>query len=173
MSAKPKQGSAFVGWWRPDGKACGWLPRLTVRGTMPAGCYEARFRHRDECRPPVVLHPPSATLNLRVWDVFKHPIAVDESCRPVSFRPKGGLPAGVKLNQSSGVLYGRLLHRETNEVDIAVIGSDPAKTEKMVKVTFVALPPRQGAKSIGDDEDSDDDAAKRDDDVAKKKEDGE
>ena len=173
MSAKPKQGNIFVGWWRPDGKACGWSPKLTVRGSMPAGCYEARFRHSDECRPPVVLHPPAATLNLRVWDVFKHPITVDESCRPVSFRVKGRLPAGVKLNQSSGVLSGRLLHRETNEVDIAVIGADPAKTEKRVKVTFLALAPRQGAKSIDDEEDLDDGAAKKHDDAAKKKEDGE
>ena len=172
MTAKPRKGNVFVGWWRPDGKACGWLPKLEVRGSMPAGCYQARFRPRADCQPPKVLSPESTTLNIRVFDMFKHAIRVDDACRPVSFRlkEKGSLPFAVNLNPSSGVLYGRLHNPVTNDVEIVVVGSDPARTEKTVKVSFVALPPRQSASRIERDDDEDDEVPNNDD-TPKKKED--
>ena len=157
ISAKPKRGSVFVGWWRPDGKACGWTPKMEVRGSMPGGCYEARFRRSDECRPPSVLHPPVTTLHIRVRDEFKHTIKVEEGCRPVSFRQNGKLPTGVKLDGASGVLSGKLWFRETNDVEVVVVGSDAASTKQTVKVSFVPLPPRSGAEASDDGDDHDDD----------------
>jgi hypothetical protein len=134
LTAKPAKGSAFVCWKAPDGSVAGWAKKLEVQGGMAAGCYVAQFRPISECLPPTVLSPAETSICTRVYDHVKYAVRVSDECRPVTFRPKKRLPRGLKLNDVTGVLSGAPLLPGTNIVAIAVVGTDPARTEKTVSV---------------------------------------
>ena len=73
---------------------------------------------------------------------------VADTSRPVTFRAKKRLPRGLKLNDVTGVLSGAPLLPGTNTIAIAVVGSDPARTEKTVSIRFEAA----GRPFVEDDE---------------------
>lgn len=134
LTAKPAKDSAFVCWKAPDGSVAGWAKKLEVQGGMGVGCYVAQFRPRAECLPPMVLSPATTSICTRVYDNVKYAVKVSDVCRPVTFRTKKRLPRGLKLNDVTGVLSGVPLLPGTNAIAIAIVGSDPARTEKTVSV---------------------------------------
>ena len=138
LTAKPVKGNVFVCWKAPDGSVASWAKKLEVQGGMAVGCYVAQFRPSAECLPPTVLSPAATSLCTRVYDHVKYAVKVSDACRPVTFRAKKRLPRGLKLNDVTGVLSGAPLLPGTNTVAIAVVGSDPAKTEKTVNVRIEA-----------------------------------
>lgn len=142
LYANPTRGNVFLDWRLPDGSFAGWEPHLTVDGSMPAGHYTARFKSLADCKPPVLLSPSEVSIRAQEWDWFSHDIKVEDSCRPVKFRiTRPGL--GVKLNPTTGVVTGRIMNVNTSVVEIAVIGYDPNKTVKTVRLTVTTFP-REG-----------------------------
>lgn len=140
LVATPEPGHVFVEWRRPDGSRGGWLPRMTVNGSKPQGLYTARFRARSECRPPVLVSAPATSIRMRARESFKYAIKVSDESRPVKFKLKSPLPMGTKLNAVSGVVSGNIVFPSTNTTTIAVIGSDPKRTELQFQLTFEVLP---------------------------------
>ena len=134
LVAHPDAGSVFVEWLRPDGSSVGLEPRLTVYDDMPIGCYTARFRNLSQCQPPLLTSPSEVFMHVKVMERFKHEILVDESCRPVKFLIKQPVD-GVSVDPLTGVVTGSFPQAMTNTVEISVIGSDPGKTEKTVRLT--------------------------------------
>ena len=134
LVAQPDSGCVFLEWLRPDGSSVGLEPRLTVYDDMPIGCYTARFKSQTQCRPPQLVSPAEVAVRVKIREPFKHEILVDESCRPVKFFIKHPV-AGVSVDPLTGVVTGSFSQVMTNTVEIAVIGSDPDKTEKTVRLT--------------------------------------
>ena len=135
LAAQPKEGYAFLDWRYPDGSLADLESDMTVYVSMPAGCYTARFKNRAQCLPPLIISPTEAFIRVKVKDGFSHEVRVDESCRPVRFLIKRPV-AGVEIDPVTGVLTGEISEAATNIVEIAVIGSDPAQTEKTVRLTI-------------------------------------
>ena len=148
LTAKPAKGNVFVCWKAPDGSVASWAKKLDVQGGMAAGCYVAQFRPNAECLPPTVLSPAATSICTRVYDQVKYAVKVADTSRPVTFRAKKRLPRGLKLNDVTGVLSGAPLLPGTNTIAIAVVGSDPARTEKTVSIRFEAA----GRPFVEDDE---------------------
>ena len=126
---------AFLDWRQPDGSLASMESKLIVYWDMPVGCYTARFKNRTQCLPPQLISPSKTAIRVKVNEPFRHEIIVDESCRPVKFQIKNPV-TGVMVNPVTGVVTGEFPRAMTNTVEIAVIGSDPAQTEKMVRLTI-------------------------------------
>ncbi len=135
LEARPKEGYAFLDWRQPNGSLACWESDMVVYVGMPAGCYTARFKSRAECLPPLIVSPTEAFIRVKVRDGFRHEIRIDESCRPVRFLIKRPV-AGVEIDPVTGVLTGEISQAATNIVEVAVIGYDPAQTEKTVRLTI-------------------------------------
>lgn len=156
LVARPDAEHVFLDWRRPDGSLAGYSSRLSVLGGMPVGCYTARFKSLSQCLPPIILSPAETTLCVRVRDPIRYAVKVSEECRPVSFKVNPGLPVGLKLNPFSGVVSGDISFPYTNTLTIAVVGRDPQRTEKTIRLTIATMP-REGEDVKADDEDDDDD----------------
>lgn len=139
LYAKPTKGNVFLDWRFPDGSFAGWEPNLTVDENMPAGHYTARFKKLTECKPPVLLSPSEVSIRAQELDWFRHDIQVDDTCRPVKFRMTRHA-MGFKLNPATGVVTGKIAGAKTSVVEIAVIGYDPNKTVKTVRMTVTTFP---------------------------------
>lgn len=137
LVAHPNEGYAFLDWRQPDGSLASLDPRLNVYRDMPVGRYTARFKSRSECLPPVLISPAEASIRVKAKERFSREIRVDESCRPVKFQIKRPVE-GVAVNPVTGVVTGDIPQASTNTVEIAVIGYDPAQTEKTVRLTIEA-----------------------------------
>lgn len=133
LVAHPDAEYAFLDWRQPDGSLAGMESKLVVYWDMPVGCYTARFKSRSQCQPPRLVSPEETSIRVKVKEGFSHEILVDESCRPVKFQIKSPV-AGVTVNPVTGVVTGEIPQAMTNTVEIAVIGSDPAQTEKTVRL---------------------------------------
>ena len=134
LVAHPDEGCVFLEWLRPDGSTVGLEPQLTVYDDMPTGCYTVRFKSLSQCRPTQLVSPSEVSMRVGVREQFRHEILVDEACRPVKFLIKHPV-AGVKVDPLTGVVTGSFSYAMTNTVEISVIGSDPGKTEKTVRLT--------------------------------------
>ena len=135
LSAHPKEECVFLDWRRPDGSLASLESTLTVHGGMPAGCYTARFKNRAQCLPPVIVSPIEMIILVKAKESFTREIRVDESCRPVRFLIRRPV-AGVEIDPVTGVLTGEIPQAATNTVEVAVVGSDPGRTEKTVRLTI-------------------------------------
>ena len=135
LAAHPNAGYVFLDWRQPDGSLASLKSTLTVDDGMPVGCYKARFKSRSECLPPKLISPEEVSIRVKVYESFTHEILVDEVCRPVTFQIKHPV-TGVTVNPITGVVTGEFPQAMTNTVEIAVIGSDPAQTEKVVRLTI-------------------------------------
>ncbi len=133
LDAHPDAEYAFLDWRQPDGSLAGIEPKLVVYWDMPVGCYTARFKSRSQCLPPQLISPTETAVRVKVKEWFSHEILVDESCRPVKFQITSPV-TGVSVNPITGVVTGEIPQAMTNTVEIAVIGSDPAQTEKTVRL---------------------------------------
>ena len=133
LIANPDEGHVFVNWRRPDGSLAGLEPHLVVYGDMQAGCYTACFKSLLQCKPPQLVSPIEVSINVKTKERFSHKILVDESCRPVRFKLKRPVK-GVKVDPVTGIVTGMFMQAMTNTFEISVIGSDPGKTEKTVRV---------------------------------------
>ena len=134
LVAHPDEGYVFLDWLRPDGSSVAFSPHLTVSEEMAIGCYTARFKRQSQCLPPLLVSPSEVSVRAKVMEQFSHEILVDESCRPVKFLIKHPV-AGVSVDPLTGVVTGSLSQATTKTVEISVIGSDPGKTEKTVRLT--------------------------------------
>ena len=139
LVAHPDAGYAFLDWRGPDGSFVGQESYLIVEGDMPVGCYTARFKSQSQCPPPMLLSPAETSICVQVGSRFQHEIRVDDACRPVKFLVKHPV-MGIMVNPVTGVLKGWMPKATTNTVEVAVIGSDPAQTEKTVRLTIMASP---------------------------------
>ncbi len=137
LAAHPDAGYAFLDWRGPDGSLAGQESNLVVEWGMPIGCYTARFKSQSQCPPPLLISPAETSICVQVRDWFRHEILVDDACRPVKFLVKRPV-LGVMVNPVTGVLRGRMSKASTNTVEVTVIGSDPAQTEKTVRLTIMA-----------------------------------
>ena len=135
LVANPNEGFVFASWRRPDGSLAGLEPRLVVYGDMQAGCYTARFRSRSQCNPPLLISPDEVSINVKTREQFSYEILVDESCLPVEFKMKTPVK-GVKVDPITGVVTGMFMRAMKNTFEISVIGSDPGRTEKTVRLTI-------------------------------------
>ena len=134
LVAQPDAGCVFLEWLRPDGSSVSLEPHLTVYDDMPVGCYTARFKSLSQCKPPLLTSPAEVSMRVKTMERFKHEILVDESCRPVKFLIKRPV-TGVSVDPLTGVVTGSFPLATTNTVEISVIGSDPGKTERTVRLT--------------------------------------
>ncbi len=134
LVAHPDAGCVFLEWLRPDGSSVGLEPQLTVYDDMSIGCYTARFRSLSQCQPPQLVSPTEVSVRVKTREQFRHEILVDDSCRPVKFLIKNPV-AGVSVDPFTGVVTGSFPQAMTNTIEISVIGSDPGKTEKTVRLT--------------------------------------
>lgn len=134
LIAHPEAGCVFAAWRRPDGSLAGLEPRLVVYGDMQVGCYMAHFKSLSQCKPPQLVSPTEVSIRVKARERFKHEIVVDESCRPVKFQIKRPVE-GVEVDPLTGVVTGMFTQAMTNTIEIAVIGSDPDKTEKTILLT--------------------------------------
>ncbi len=162
LSAKPAAGKVFLDWRRPDGAFAGWGPRLTVYGDMQPGSYTARFRNLSECKPPLLISPAETSICIRAMNRFKYVIRVDEACRPVKFRMRSHV-GGVKINPDAGVVSGVFPFPQTNTIEVAIVGYDPGRTARTVRLTIETIPrmAEDGEKGEElDDEAPDDDSDK-------------
>ena len=141
LDAHPNEGYAFLEWRQPDGSLAGIESSLIVQKNMPVGCYTARFKSRSQCLAPLLISPIETSIRVRVKKRFYHEIRVDDSCRPVQFKIKHPVE-GVTVNPVTGVVKGQMPQVMTNTVEIAVIGYDPAQTEKTVRLTIESFQPR-------------------------------
>ena len=140
LSAAADEGFVFVEWRGPDGTVAGRSPKLTVQGGMPAGCYLAHFRKASACSPPVLVAPRGEQI-AHVGERFRYSVSLSAESYPVEFRVLGGMPPGLKLRgTASGVISGYPTEAGTNDVEIAVVGSDAAKTEVRFPLRLVILP---------------------------------
>ena len=140
LSAAADDGFVFVEWRGPDGTVAGRSPKLTVQGGMPAGCYLAHFRKTSACSPPVLAAPRGEQIAY-VGERFRYSVSLSAESYPVEFRVLGGMPPGLKLRgTASGVISGYPTVAGTNDVEIAVVGSDAAKTEVRFPLRIVILP---------------------------------
>lgn len=135
LVAHPDAEYAFLDWRQPDGSLASMESKLVVYWDMPVGCYTARFKSRSQCLPPRILSPSETSIRVKVKERFSHEILVDESCRPFKFQIKRPV-TGVTVNPITGVVTGEIPQAMTNTVEIAVIGHDPAQTEKDVRLTI-------------------------------------
>lgn len=133
LVANPNEGFVFASWRRPDGSLVGLEPRLVVYGDMQAGCYTACFRSRSQCKPPLLISPDEVSINVKTREHFSYEILVDESCLPVKFKMKTPVK-GVKVDPITGVVTGMFMQAMKNTFEISVIGSDPDRTEKTVRL---------------------------------------
>ena len=133
LVAHPNAEYAFIDWRQPDGTLASMESNLVVYWDMPVGCYTARFKNRSQCLPPRLISPAETSIRVKVKEWFSHEILVDESCRPVKFQIKRPV-TGVTVNPITGLVTGEIPQATTNTVEIAVIGSDPAQTEKTVRL---------------------------------------
>ena len=151
LYAKSTRGNVFRDWRLPNGSLAGWKPHLTFDEKMPAGHYTARFRNLTACKPPVLLSPSEVAIRAQEKDLFKYEIQVDDDCRPVKFRMTRSA-IGVKLDPTTGVVTGKIMKAKTSVVEIAVIGYDPNRTVKTVRLTITTFPQESQADRKKHDE---------------------
>ena len=139
LVAVPEPGSLFVCWEDEKGRKAGWKPELKVLGAMSAGPYTATFRTKADCPPPEL---PSATTTLvsRVGVPVKYSIPVSEKSRPVKFKMKNRMMAGVKFNDEWGDIYCTPKKPGVYTAVVLVIGSDPARTVKKYTIEIDVAP---------------------------------
>ena len=147
MTAKAKKGSSFAYWTSLDGKIVSYSSSYKV-ATALAGQYKAVFRLNSTCMD-LTLDGNNAfaiggsnVQNAMVGIPLKDRFSVPDECWPVKFSVKG-LPLGLKVNPSSGVISG--IPRKAGKFTLVVTVKSVANPKKKIKVkvpmTIKPFPP--------------------------------
>lgn len=103
LTAAAAPGSVFVGWVAPDGSYCGNSASLKVSPAMDSE-YVARFRLKEDCVAPQIETYADTSVPM-VGVAHSGVFSVNDAALPVKFSAKG-LPPGLKVDPSSGVVGG-------------------------------------------------------------------
>lgn len=165
LTAKAARGSVFVKWQVKEGNVwrdAGYAAKLKLTATGADMKVRALFREVAKTVAPVIVFDAEAFSALRVGVAFDSAVRVqnspddedDDLVRPVKFSAKG-LPAGLKLDATSGRVYGVPTKASAVPFEVTVTSTaDKSLTAKTTVASGVAALPgwAQGTffGSIGD-----------------------
>ena len=145
LTAKAKDSNSLFSYWTDvNGNIVSYATTLKVKPTGNVS-YEAVFRTKAGCAKPSFdsenLFGPNghASLNNMVGVVFNAQMTVNEAAYPIKFSTKG-LPPGLKMNATSGVILGVPTKSGTFMTTITATSVANTKNRASKKMLFTIAP---------------------------------